>query len=217
MFLFHILAIPKPIAMSENNEPETSYSKGEKFEKLFAEFMKSDLKWDKYIIRSQQKGKANSKGSQVDIIAEKKDDRGRVLHNMALAALLIFIGSFIVLLYFYYNNIIGSDDFISWTSGCIVIGVGSIAYSYLSSKFHKENAWVECKNRKTKTVYEDVVKSIAEYKDYKASGDKEYKYVYHYFVSANGFVENALKLAMDNNIICYEYKNEKFEKVTYWK
>ncbi|HVT86797.1 MAG TPA: hypothetical protein VHD35_16445 [Chitinophagaceae bacterium] len=52
---------------------ETSYAKGENFEKLFAEFMKSDLGWDKYVIRSQQKGKRNSRGSQVDIIGEKHD------------------------------------------------------------------------------------------------------------------------------------------------
>lgn len=67
------------------------------------------------------------------------------------------------------------------------------------------------------STYDDVKKSIDEFKDYKASGEKEFKYVVHYFVSKNGFIENALKLANDNKLICYEFKNEKFEKVEYWK
>ncbi|HVT86798.1 MAG TPA: hypothetical protein VHD35_16450 [Chitinophagaceae bacterium] len=99
----------------------------------------------------------------------------------------------------------------------LAIGIISVFLAYLSRSRHKENVWVECKNRKTKSTFEDVKKSIDEYNDYKASGDTEYKYIAHYFVSASGFVENALKLANDNNVICYEYKNQTFEKVQYWK
>ena len=100
----------------------------------------------------------------------------------------------------------------------LIIGMVGFFAALIGRSFYKEYAWVECKNRKGKATYDQVQKCINEYNDYKARKNKEYRYVSKYFASASGFVENALKLAMDNDIICYEYnKNEKFEKVTYWK
>lgn len=194
--------------LQDQNTIETSYSKGESFEKLFAEFMKERLGWTKYAIRSQQKGKQNSKGSQVDVIAERQDKRGMKLQTLGL----FYELATVVLL------VIGIIDKADWLIyfGAFLSIIGLIAI-IISRGLHKENAWVECKNRKAKSTYEDVGKSINEYKDYQASGDKEYKYVVHYFVSANGFVDGALKLASDNGLICYEYKNGKFELITYWK
>ena len=61
-----------------------------------------------------------------------------------------------------------------------------------------------------------VRKTIEEKADYVRSGDREYKFEYHYFVSANGFVENALKYAVDNNVICYVKEGNTFKKVGYW-
>jgi uncharacterized protein YxeA len=194
---------------------ENSYLKGEKFEKLFAEYMKAELGWEKYVIRSQQKGKYKSRGSQVDIVGERKDDRHRRLYNLGIVLVGLFLiglvtGISIMELYQlddgFYIAIVG-----------MVIGIIGVFCIWDSNNFQKENAWVECKNRKTKSTYEDVQKSINELKDYKDSGDKEYKFVQHYFVSASGFVENALKLAQDNNIECFEYEEGHFVPVHYWK
>ena len=201
--------------MAENAETETPYAKGEKFEILFAKFMKSDLGWEKYIVRSQQKSGRNSKGSQVDIIGQRKDDRYRRLWNLGV----IFSGILAVAILIGIIELIdtGSD------TGFIIIGMGLIPgatgiYCFWDCEhYHKENAWVECKNRKEKSTYDDVRKSVEEFNGYKASGDKEYKYIVHYFVSANGFKDTALKHAHDNGIICYTYKNGKFEIEPYWK
>lgn len=194
--------------MSEIIETETSYVKGENFEKLFAEYMKSNLGWDGCRVRAQQKGKANSKGAQVDIIAYKSDKRGKNLEKLAIGYLIVMVIGFI------WGYL---EDEILIMIGGLIFGALALFSVYQSTNLHRENAWVECKNLKKKATYEQVQKCINEFKDYRASGDKEFKYVALYFVSAAGFVENALKLAIDNNIGCYEYKNGKFEKVTYWK
>ena len=194
--------------MAENIEVENSYYKGANFEILFADFMKSDLGWSKYVIRSQQKGKKNNKGSQVDVIAERQDNRGIRLQTLGIVYELITIVLFVI-------SIIDEIDWLAFVAaGLSIIGLIAVI---ISRGLHKENAWAECKNRKTKSTYEDVKKSIDEYNDYKESRDNEYKFVVHYFVSANGFVEGALKLASDNGLVCYEYKNGKFEMITYWK
>lgn len=187
---------------------ETSYSKGEEFEKLFAEFMKSDLGWDSYRIRSQQRSGQNSKGSQVDIIGKRQDKRGKRLEKLSYVYYVIAIGVI--------TGWVLTDEIGLLVLG-IIVAAGSIISALISRDKHKENAWVECKNRKTKSTYDDVRKSIDEFNSYKAIGDKEYKYVIHYFVSANGFVDTALKCAYDNGIICYTYKNGNFEIEPYWK
>lgn len=214
-FKMGILAITKATVMAENTETENAYYKGANFEILFAEFMKSDLGWDGYAIRSQQKGKANSKGAQVDIIGKRKDDKGRKLYNLFLIFLIIAFGLIIISLVLYTDNYLELMQYSALLS--IVFALGALFSFLYGRNFYQENAWVECKNRKGKATYEQVQKSIHEYKDYIDSGDKEYKFITRYFVSATGFVDNALKLALDNNIECYEYIEGRFEKVTYWK
>jgi len=207
---FIILAITKTTVMAEIIETENSHKKGADFEMLFAEFMKSDLKWDGYVIRSQQKGKSNSRGANVDVIGKRKDDRGRKLYNLGFISAII--GAALVI----FSLIDDTDEIFLW-GGMIFLGLG-ILYIAFSGDLHQEHAWVECKNLKGKATIEQMRKCIEEHKDYVATSDKEYKFVRKYFVSASGFVENALKLAMDNNVTCYEYnKNEKFEEVKYWK
>jgi hypothetical protein len=197
--------------MTENQEPnqlETSYAKGENFEKQFAEFMKAELGWSGYRIRSQQKGRDRSGGAQIDIIAEKQDKRGKSLQILAFVYCAIMaIGVIVGLLY--------EEDAILIFAG--ITGIVAVFVAFISRAYHKENAWVECKNRKSKTTFDQVNKSLREYNDYKATGDKEYKFVNHYYVSANGFVEDALKFAEKNGIICYKYENEKFVLDKYWK
>jgi len=210
-----ILAITKATVMAETTETENAYYKGANFEKLFAEFMKSDLGWDGYAIRSQQKGKSNSKGAQIDIVGKRKDDRGKRLYNVGLIFTIIGIGLIFIAVILNEGGYEEMGEYSVWIGGTFALG-GMFTLWY-SKRFYEENAWVECKNRKGKATYEQVQKCIYEYRDYQASGDKEYKFTAWYFVSASGFVENALKLALDNDFECYEYKDNKFEKATYWK
>lgn len=86
----------------------------------------------------------------------------------------------------------------------------------LGSLFYREHAWVECKNQKDRVNYAQMQKMIAEYEAYKASTDREYRFVECYFVAANGFNENALKFAEEKPIRCYIVKNGIFVETDYW-
>lgn len=193
-----------------------SFKKGCDFEAEFAKFMAKKLDWTSYRIRAHMPGKSNNKGNQIDIVLERPDERGQRLNKMAkgliYACLILIIGG---LLLGYGSNWTDEQANILIEYGVYFEFAAIIAF-FLGKQFNKENAWVECKNLKGKATYDHVSKSIQQFEDYKKSGDTEYKFKEHYFVSANGFVENALKLALDHDIICYEKKNGKFLEVTYW-
>lgn len=201
--------------LQDQNVVETSYVKGRKFEELFARFMITDLGWSGYIPREYQKSKINNRGSEVDIIAERKDKKGQQLKEFGWAYLvgcfsLIVIGFFIILE-------VDEDAGIGLMIAGVLSEVVAIILLERGKRLHTESAWVECKNRKNKTGLADMKKSIDELKAHNESKDKKRRYVAHYFVSASGFTNEALAYAKDENVICYEYKQEKFEIVTYLK
>ena len=150
-------------------------------------------------------------------IAKRNDERGRRIYKAGIIYGFFFLLISVVGIALVLTETITTNEFLWICLFAIAFAILSLYTLIISTSFHKEIAWVECKNLKGKATYEQVQKCLQEFNDYKLSGDKEYKYVVLYFVSASGFVENALKLAMDNDIICYELKNENFEKVTYWK
>jgi hypothetical protein len=190
---------------------ETIFEKGIGLEKEFCEYLKTDLGWEKARVRSQMASKFNMRGTNVDVIAERLDDRGRKLKLISKFYFAICILSLLIGLYL-INDDSGLTIFLF---GVFVFIVGFVSFN-LGEKLNKENAWVECKNLKTKVNISQVQKTIDEYKHYKDSGNDEYKFVKCYFVSTNGFIENALKLAIDNDIICYKKENGIFKKIEYW-
>jgi hypothetical protein len=195
---------------------ETAVDKGRALENEFAKFMREELNWQKVRVGAHLSGGFNRKGAAIDVLAEKLDDRGVRLKKLG-TIYLIFCG-----VLFLYGILYGIN--VDWNDGigeiCIYIAlpleVGGLFALILSNKYNKENALVECKNLKSKAHKDHILKSINELDDYKRSGDKEYKFKAHYFVSANGYVENALKIATDNGLICYQKNNGKFERVTYF-
>lgn len=201
--------------MEENIETnETIFEKGIGLEKEFAEYLKSDLGWEKARIRSQMASKFNMRGTNVDVIAERINKIESDRFN------LISLGYFLVfIVFFIYGLSITETDFVI----SLVILVFSIAFFSFGLIFRKtainkirEHAWVECKNLKTKVNISQVQKTIDELKHYKETENREYKFVEVYFVSSNGFVENALKLAIDNKINCFIKEGNKFKKIDYW-
>jgi hypothetical protein len=192
---------------------ENVFEKGIELEKEFCEYLKTDLGWEKARTRSQMASKFNMRGTNVDVIAERLDDRGR---RLKLVSNFYFIICFVTILIGIYliTNYNENGVFIM-LFGFFVFLAGLFSLK-LSEKLNKENAWVECKNLKTKANISQVQKTINEYKHYKESGNKEYKFKECYFVSSNGFVENALKLAVENGVKCYTKENEKFKKIDYW-
>ena len=197
----------------KEKELETVFERGIGLENEFCEYLKTDLSWEKARTRSQMASKFNMRGTNVDVVAERLDDRGRRLKLVSNFYFIICVITILIGLYLIISD--NENGVFIMLFGFFVFLAGLFSLN-LSEKLNKENAWVECKNLKTKVNISQVQKTVDEYKHYNQSGNKEYKFVECYFVSTNGFIENALKLAIDNDIICYTKENEKFKKIDYW-
>lgn len=195
----------------KEQELETVFEKGIGLEKEFCEYLKTDLSWDKARVRSQMASKFNMRGTNVDVIAERIDIRGNKLKKIGIVYAIFFILLIVIALFEEDSEL----QLFLFCFGLIFEVVGAFAFIY-SINLNKENAWVECKNLKTKVNISQVQKTIDEQKHYKESGNKEYKFVECYFVSTNGFIENALKLAVDNGIKCYTKEKGLFKQIDYW-
>lgn len=191
---------------------ETPHSKGFEFEKKFERFMKTDLSWDKTVIRPQMPSAINMKGTNVDIVASRKDRRGEDLVRYGKFCLGI-AGLGIILTFL---NADSQYAYAILIFSFICIGVGALSF-YLSNSRHMQNAWVECKNTKKKTDFDQVNKVVTAVNAYKNSGYNKYNFVEVYFVSASGFVEPALNFAEENGIKCYIVEDGKFVRKTYWE
>ncbi len=197
-----------------DNEEETTYDKGKKLENEFCVFMKKELNWTKARVGAHMTGNLNAKGTSIDVLGERLDERGKKFKNVALFvlifSLLMLVYGFIWLINDWDNNGIGFMIF------SLMLMLGGFVFIGQSEKYNKENAWVECKNLKGKVNINQIDKSIRELNDYRNSGNKDYKFEYHYFVSASGYIENALKYAVEKGLICYEKSGDTFKKVGYW-
>jgi len=192
----------------------TTYKKGLELEIMFAEFMKEELGYNNTRVRAKVPQKNNNTGIEVDVIGKRLDERGKIFNVLAIISIVLFMLLFI---YGLVEVIIGSNNDLSLIFIIsFVFGIGGIAYLLLSNHFNQENAWVECKNLKGKANITQVNKMIMEIEEYKLSKDNEYKFINYFFVSANGFIENAIKKAMDKGIDCYSLSNGKFIEEKYW-
>lgn len=200
------------VLLNDDNE-QTSYDKGRELEVEFSLFMKRELNWGKVRVGAHLPQKMNKKGASVDVISERLDDRGQKFQQLSIIAIVVSLIMICMALIMIYSELGTGELFLALS---VTIGLGSIVFMLQSSKFNKENGWVECKNLKGKVNINQIDKSLREYKEYKNSGDKEYKFEYHYFVSKSGYIENALRYAIENGIICYEKTGDTFKKVGYW-
>src|SRR3989304_2460760 len=195
---------------------QTTHEKGLELEQKFSEFMKEELGYNHTRVRAKVPQKHNHTGVEVDVIGKRTDERGKRLENLSIGSLILGGILFFLGLYLW----MGSDFDDTWLMSLLLIGIMLVCFSMfyilLSTKFNQENAWVECKNLKGKANITQVGKMIIEIEEYKLSNNKEYKFVDYFFVSTNGFVENAIKKAMDKGISCYSLSNGKFIKEKYW-
>lgn len=200
--------------MNIEDQEETTYDKGRSLELEFSVFMKRELNWEKVRVGAHMAGKTNSKGAAIDVVGERLDKRGKNFHSFAtiwiIGAGILFILALIWAFESFDNSGIG------FLVVALAFMASAIFFMIQSDIYNKENAWVECKNLKGKVNINQVDKSIREFKDYKNSGNKEYKFEEHYFVSSSGFVENALKYAIENNIKCYVKDGATFKHIGYW-
>lgn len=195
---------------------KTTHQKGLELEIQFAEFIKEEMGYEKTKIRFQVKQANNSRGANVDVIGQKLNENGKKLNRIGTTYIIVCFFPII------FSIIIGLTDSVDnilvpvFFFGGITLNVLGIIVLIISSYLNIENAWVECKNLKTKVNIGHVGKMINEIKSYKQTKDTQYKFKEFFFVSASGFVDNAIELAISNNINCYVVEDEKFKKITNW-
>ncbi len=195
---------------------KTTHQKGLELENKFAEFIKEEMGYEKTKIRFQVKQANNSRGANIDVIGQRLDKRGKLLKNLGISYMVVF---FIAM---FYAFIIGFTDTFDniWFSilffGGLTMQILGIIVILISSSLNIENAWVECKNLKSKVNIGQVSKMINEINSYNQTKDTQYKFREFFFVSASGFIDNAIELAISNNINCYIVEDDKFKKITNW-
>ena len=194
-----------------------TYEKGQKLQQEFAYFLKAELQWEKVSIETPVTGAINSQGTKVDIIAERLDKRGERLKKLAIFYLIIC--GFLLASGFTYGFTYNWDNDIALMLVIIAVflEVGGFVALFLSIKYNKENAWIECKNHDTKTNKDQIRKMLDEYNDYVKSRDRKYKIKKLYFASGSGYIKNAIEYADHHGVECYvKIGEKKFEKVKFW-
>lgn len=201
------------IDLDEQSEG-VSYEKGREFEEQFAKFLKDELKWEKIRIGAHMPGRDNAKGTSIDVLGERLDGLGikykKIANNWMIASACLLLGSLI-----WYLQDWGHDGFWFFIL-CLMSFMGGMIFRLLSDANNKQNCWVECKNLRSKANINHLSKMLREYNDFKLSKNGDHRFTHLYFASANGYVENALKMAMDNNIVCYQKDGRTFKEVSYW-
>lgn len=198
----------------DEQEEGVSYEKGREFENHFAEFLKDGLGWEKIRVGAHMPGRNNAKGTSIDVLGERLDELGikykKIANNWMIASGCLLIGALT-----WYVQDWGNDGF--WFLILSLMSLlGGLIFRLLSDANNKQNCWVECKNLKGKANINHISKMLREYNDFKLSKNGDHRFTHLYFASANGYVENTLKMAMDNNVSCYEWNGKSFVEVNYW-
>lgn len=194
-------------------EKISSFKKGIELEQEFCEYLKTNLGWEKARIRSQMSSKYNMRGTNVDVIAQRLNQKKK---KWLILASFIYCAFFIYLIYFGFK-IIELYEFKAYLILILAVIIGY--YSYLFFKMTKTNiteyGWVECKNLKEKATIKHLQIMIVE-RDAHLQSEKRFKIVETYFVSANGFKETAYNYALEKKIKCYLKQDNVFRETEYW-
>lgn len=185
-----------------------NHEKGKSFEKQFLAFMKSDLGYGNAKIRGRVKSNIDSKGTQVDIIAEKPNAFEKWFKITSL-----FLICIVPILF----HLLASKWTLNTWSVVLIIEVVLIISILMSYKYNVKHVWVECKNQKGKVSVDQIHKMIDSCKAYKATKGKQFDFMNMYFVSASGYTDDAYNFARSQRVTCFILnKNGIFEEVTYW-
>jgi len=176
--------------------------------------MKDELGWDKVRVGCHMSGRNNAKGTSIDICGERLDELGIKYKKWSSSWTIASVVLAIFSIAWWYNN--WGEHGLGFFFLALISLLGSRIFHYLSLLNHKRHAWTECKNLKSRVNINHISKMLREFNDFKASKNDDYKFTNLYFASANGYVENALKMCMDNNIICYTKSGKTFIEAKYW-
>jgi hypothetical protein len=190
----------------EEMAPETSYQKGLALERMFSDYLVNELGYKSTRIRPQVRSNNNFRGINVDIIAERKNEHARWYK---VAAYCFLFAGFYILMHAFL-----APSFLQLLSVLLLFFMVYACFnSYEERKMN--HAWVECKHHNKPVSHAMVQKAVIEYESHNLMEPKDYNFTAMYFVASEGFIDNALKFAVDKKVNCYIIKNGIFEKIIY--
>lgn len=184
-----------------------NYFKGLVFEQKFSIYMISELKYDSVKRRKSMTGSESIKGSEADIIGIIYNRKAESIRKAGIFFMIIAIISLIGVAFELIHK-----DFIYFF---LLFGISGFVYGIIGKKKSRQYTWVECKDRTKTTDIRMVRDFYNSVQDFNNSKDKKYSISKMIFVSASGFVDNALQFASDKRIECYRLIDNSFQKIKY--
>lgn len=197
---------------------QTSYAKGEELESAFEKWMQSELDYVNIKRKSTIKGWVGGE-YKPDILGQRTSLRAiliiivSIIYLALLVPMVIFPDYTISL--WRFHKYIGSKLSVQPPEGeaivaLLFLGIFAIVWLLVGLGKRQVHCWVECKNWKTPVGREVVQKLFASIAVAKKHDSARWEAI---LVSDKGYSKEALRLAFELDIRCYERKQERFEEM----
>jgi hypothetical protein len=180
------------------DESQGSHIKGTSLEEEFRRYLVKQLHYDRALPRKMMRSNVNIRNTNVDVIGERISTQGIRFKKIAAFITGVLLGMLGMILWLFHQ-----PKAIIAALIILVILLAVCVWRFLRTYYYKELAWVECKNLQDRATANHIRLLVKQYEEYKATGQKEGRVAELYFVSANGFYENAIEMAMVADIKCY--------------
>lgn len=191
-------------------------AKGSELEQAFGSWMKRKLRYTRTEFRVPVKGRIADRAYEVDIKAEKFDERwdyARRLGVTLLALALLAVFPTMRPVRQVMEQAIGT--FVPSLAPYALFLIGAIATVLGFQGRHRfiTHAWVECKDTKTRVKREQVQKLASSVEDVCADSTGKWKPDRIMLVAGSGFDPDALNFAREHAFITYQRDGEEFKLV----
>jgi len=191
---------------------------GKSFEIEFADWMEDELGYTHTQIREWVKGKAADRGYEVDVHGISFDRKWELIRKLGILLFILALATIFLPREFNWfrnmaNQIVGSivPDLVGFS--LLIAGAIGFIIAYKARNRTTTHAWVECKDTKA-TVKRAVIQKLAKsVEDVRNSGDAKWYPDEVIVVSGSRFDHDALALAEEEGITCYEKTEDGFEEV----
>lgn len=192
---------------------------GSEFEQEFGDWMKAKLGHVPVKYREKVKGDHATMPWEVDIHAERFDERWDTVRKIGIAVSVLAI--LVILLPTQMRDVqILMERVVSSLvpklagSAVLVLGLAGVAAGFAGKKWSTVHVWVECKGRKTTVKRQDVLKLADAVADVRENAAAAWEPGIVILASASGFEQDdALSLARKHEIQCYRRGERGFERI----
>lgn len=192
-------------------------AKGSEFEQVFGRWMKEELRYTRTAFRVPVKGKIADRAYEVDIKAEKFDERWDYARRLGITLLALSLLCVIVpqmrSVRDAMEQAVGSFAPSLAPYALFILGAVATVLGFQGRNRAITHAWVECKDTMAKVKREQVQKLASSVDDVCADSGAKWKPDVVVFVSSSGYDPDALNFAREHGFETYERDGESFRRV----